>query len=218
MKAVPRRLAVWVLAALATAALVGSLLTALGGSGGDPPPDFGRPPAATGPAPAPPPSTETGAEAGPAGAQAAPPPVRLRVPEVSLDASVVPVGVADDGTVRVPAEPRQAGWYRFGPAPGAERGSAVLVGHVDSRTGELGALAALYEVRPGDGVRVARDGGPELRYTVTARATVEKDALPAAVFRRAGPPVLTLVTCAPPYDPERGGYQRNLVVTAEPAG
>ncbi|MDT3726864.1 hypothetical protein ROS62_19085 [Streptomyces sp. DSM 41972] len=33
---------------------------------------------------------------------------------------------------------------------------------------------------------------------------------------RSGPPVLTLITCAPPFEPERGGYTANLVVTAEP--
>jgi hypothetical protein len=26
-----------------------------------------------------------------------------------------------------------------------------------------------------------------------------------------------MITCAPPFDAERGGYQRNLVVTAIPA-
>ncbi|WDV34111.1 hypothetical protein OIM90_31470 [Streptomyces sp. AD16] len=45
---------------------------------------------------------------------------------------------------------------------------------------------------------------------------VDRDHLPEEVFRRHGRPVLTLITCAPPYDPERGGYQRNLVVYAVP--
>jgi sortase (surface protein transpeptidase) len=53
---------------------------------------------------------------------------------------------------------------------------------------------------------------------VTAREVVDKDRLPGEVFRRDGRPVLTLVTCAPPYDRERGGYQRNLLVYAVPAG
>ncbi|UYM22942.1 class F sortase [Streptomyces albus] len=49
-----------------------------------------------------------------------------------------------------------------------------------------------------------------------AREVVDRDHLPEEVFRRHGRPVLTLITCAPPYDPERGGYQRNLVVYAVP--
>ncbi|WP_259294319.1 class F sortase [Streptomyces resistomycificus] len=120
----------------------------------------------------------------------------------------------DDGRTDVPADPAQAGWYRFGPAPGDAAGSAVLVGHVDSRTGELGELAALYDVRAGDRVGVRRGDGTTIAYEVVARRTVTKDRLPADVFRREGDPVLTLITCAPPYDPGRGGYQSNLIVTA----
>ncbi|PJE97090.1 class F sortase [Streptomyces carminius] len=162
-----------------------------------------------------------GPSAGPAGEKgsgAAAEPVRIRVPRLGLTARVGPVGVEEGGTVEVPADAGSAGWYRYGPPPGADAGSAVLVGHVDDRTGELGAFAKLYGIRPGDAVTVARRGAPAVRYEVTARETVAKDRLPAEVFRRTGQPVLTLVTCAPPYDRERGGYQRNLVVYAVPAG
>ncbi|MCH0539858.1 class F sortase [Streptomyces sp. MUM 203J] len=135
---------------------------------------------------------------------------------LGLDAAVVPVGVREDGTAEVPEDPAQAGWYRFGPVPGDPSGSAVLMGHVDSRSGELGEFAALFGARPGDTVVVERADAPPLSYRITARVTVDKDRLPGSVFARTGDPVLTLVTCAPPYDAV-GGYQRNLVVTAEPA-
>ena len=145
-------------------------------------------------------------------------PTALRVPRVSLEARVQDVGVRNDGTVEVPDDAEQAGWYRFGPAPGASAGSAVLIGHVDDRTGDLGAFAKLYGVRKGDAVTVARGDATPLRYEVTAREVVDKDRLPDDVFRRHGRPVLTLITCAPPYDREHGGYQRNLLVYAVPAG
>ncbi|WP_461030784.1 class F sortase, partial [Streptomyces sparsus] len=143
-------------------------------------------------------------------------PVGLRMERVGVDADVVPVGVEPDGTAEVPPDPGQAGWYRFGAAPGEASGSAVLVGHVDSTTGELGALAALYEVRKGDVLTVRRASGAPVDYRVSTRRTVDKDELPADVFRRDGPPVLTLITCAAPYDRDRGGYQRNVIVTAVP--
>ncbi|MER5893339.1 class F sortase [Streptomyces sp. NPDC001876] len=135
---------------------------------------------------------------------------------VGLDARVRPVGVTEDGALAVPSNPAVAGWYRFGPAPGGSRGSSVLVGHVDSDTGDLGEFAALYDVKPGDRVEVRRADAEPVRYRVTARATVPKDDLPSTTFRRDGSPVLTLVTCAPPFIPDEGGYQANLVVTAEP--
>ncbi|MFI8210957.1 class F sortase [Streptomyces werraensis] len=143
-------------------------------------------------------------------------PARVLVPGVGLDARVEGVGVTPRGDMTVPDDPAVAGWYRYGPAPGSSEGSAVLVGHLDGETGDLGEFAALRDVRAGDTVEVRRAGAEPVAYRVTARATVPKDELPPSAFRRSGPPVLTLITCAPPFEPERGGYTANLVVTAEP--
>ncbi|GAB2907753.1 class F sortase [Streptomyces heilongjiangensis] len=140
----------------------------------------------------------------------------LDIERVGLHAAVEARGVAPDGSAEIPEDPQKVGWYRFGPAPGAPSGSAVMVGHVDSRTGDLGAFAALFDVRAGDEVTVRRTDAPPVTYRVVARVRVDKDRLPASTFARTGRPVLTMITCAPPFDPERGGYQRNLVVTALP--
>ncbi|MGV9568605.1 class F sortase, partial [Streptomyces nigra] len=150
------------------------------------------------------------------GTAAAEPPERVRLRDVGLDARVQPVGVTERGDMTVPDDPSVAGWYRFGPAPGSPEGSAVLVGHVDGETGALGEFAALYDVRRGDRVEVRRAKAAPIVYRVVSRATVPKDELPPSAFRRTGDPVLTLITCAPPFEPERGGYLANLVVTAEP--
>ncbi|GHC51169.1 class F sortase [Streptomyces flavofungini] len=143
-------------------------------------------------------------------------PLRVRLPRLHLSARLRAIGVDVQGRTEIPADPDEAGWYRYGPAPGAPNGSAVLVGHVDSRTGELGAFAALYDIRADDTVMVEREAAEPLRYRVTARRTVPKQDLPLSVFRRDGRPVLTLITCAAPFDPARGGYRRNLVITAVP--
>ncbi|RZU15035.1 sortase family protein [Streptomyces sp. BK239] len=146
------------------------------------------------------------------------PPVRILVDDVDLDARVIPVGVTERGDMTVPDDPATAGWYRYGPAPGSAQGSTVLVGHVDTDSGDLGEFAALYDVRRGHRVEVRRSGAPPVRYRILSRVTVPKDELPSSAFRRSGAPVLTLITCAPPYVPERGGYLSNLVVTAAPIG
>ncbi|MFJ8631979.1 class F sortase [Streptomyces sp. NPDC093568] len=145
-----------------------------------------------------------------------PAPERVQVPGVGIDAAIRPVGVDDQGALSVPGDPTVTGWYRFGPAPGSAHGSAVLVGHVDNDTGAVGEFAALYEVKAGDRVEVHRDGAGPATYRVVSRSTVPKDRLPPSLFRRVGPPVLTLITCAPPFRPGLGGYQSNLIVTAEP--
>ncbi|WP_432117753.1 class F sortase [Streptomyces sp. bgisy032] len=202
-------------AAAAAAALAVLPVWALWPSGAPAPSGFGDRPRAHERAA----GASAGSDAAPGNASGpAAEPTALRVPRVALDAAVQGVGVEDDGTVEVPGDAGRAGWYRHGPAPGGSAGSAVLVGHVDDRTGALGAFAKLYAVRKGDDVLVARKHAPPVRYRVTAREVVGRDSLPAEVFRRHGQPVLTLVTCAPPYDRARGGYQRNLVVYATPAG
>lgn len=211
------------LCALLAAVLIVSLTW---DDGAEPPPDFGsRAEASAGPAePTGPADSErrtSPAAAGKTGGGSATgadvaDPVRLTADRVGISARVVPVGTDAERKVAVPGEPREVGWYRHGPPPGSAEGSAVLVGHVDFRTGDLGQFARLYDVRAGDAVTVAAADGTAVRYRVTARATYDKERLPDELFRRTGEPVLTLITCAPPFDADAGGYRRNLVVTAEP--
>lgn len=196
----------------------GATVLALAPSGGDglaPAPEFDAradgPSSAASPARAKNTGTPTTASPDPAAA-----PRRLDIERVGLSAAVEPGGVAPDGSAEIPQDPQTIGWYRFGPAPGEPSGSAVLMGHVDSRTGDLGAFAALYDVRAGDEVTVRRADAPPVTYRVVARTRADKDQLPASAFARTGEPVLTMITCAPPFDEERGGYQRNLLVTAIP--
>lgn len=150
-------------------------------------------------------------------------PTRVRVDSVGIDAAVDATGVQPDGTVVIPVDAYRVGWYRFGVAPGSTHGSAVLVGHVDSRTQGRGALYPLRGVQVGDRVVVTvtdRDGpGRDLVYRVVARQSIAKQRVPfAELFARNGDHRLTLITCGGTYLPDRGGYQDNLVVTAVPVG
>ncbi|GGV00165.1 hypothetical protein GCM10010275_43620 [Streptomyces litmocidini] len=189
--------------------------------------DFGPPPTTTTEPATRPRSPEpvTPPEAAPAntteasdrpGSLRVPEPRELSLPRLGLRAPVDSVGVADDGRTEVPPDPVRVGWYRFSPAPGSAAGSSVIVGHVDAKGRGLGVLYALNEVRQGDRVLIGRKDGSTVAYEVTARRTVDKEALAdSEAFRRDGRAVLTLITCTGPYLPDAGGYQNNLVVTAE---
>ncbi|GAA4884392.1 class F sortase [Actinomycetospora straminea] len=145
-------------------------------------------------------------------------PVRVRAPAVDLDAPVVAVGVADDGQMAVPERIAEVGWYRYGPAPGAPAGSAVLAGHVDDSVQGLGAFADLGALRVGDEVSVDGPGGTTTHRVREVRV-VGKDALPVdELFDESGPPRLVLVTCDGPFDTDAGRYRDNLVVVTDPAG
>lgn len=145
----------------------------------------------------------------------APAPARLALPGLGVDAEVVPVGVDPDGQMSVPADVAEVGWYRHGPVPGAE-GSAVLAGHVDSRTQGLGVFAELTRLAVGDEVVVTDATGGPTSWVVTGRQTLDKAVLPVdELYRRDGPPRLVLITCGGDFDVDRGSYRSNVVVVAE---
>ncbi|WP_432495612.1 class F sortase [Kineococcus auxinigenes] len=143
-------------------------------------------------------------------------PVALRVPDLGIDARVVDVGVTADGAMQVPGDGDLVGWYRFGPVPGGP-GSAVLAGHVDTAREGPGALHPLAGAGQGQVVEVVLADGAVRRFAVTARRQVAKADLPVAqLFDRSGGPRLVLLTCGGRFDAERGRYEDNVVVVAEP--
>lgn len=145
---------------------------------------------------------------------AAPRPTELRIPAIEVRTTITPLGLQDDGTVEVPADPEEVGWYRLGPTPG-QPGSAAILGHVDSTTGP----AVFYRLRSlprGARIDVGRSDGSTATFIVRTIRTYPNAEFPAtAVYRSTGRPSLTLVTCGGAYDRSRGGYQANVVVVAE---
>jgi hypothetical protein len=152
-------------------------------------------------------------------ARAVVPPVRVEIAALGITAEVDQVGVADDGQMDLPPDPDRVGWYRFGPAPGEDQGSAVLAAHVDSRRYGLGQFSRLAESSPGDRVVVVLADGRSVEHEVVdvrseSKAAVQLDSL----FRRDGDPALVLVTCGGVYDAGARSYEDNVVVTAVPVG
>ncbi len=151
------------------------------------------------------------------GAGRVPQPVRLQIRGLGVTASIDPVGVGSDGSMVIPADGRRIGWYRFGPAPGAVAGSAVLAGHVDTREQGPGALFNLRRLGVGDQIEVTRQDGSLIRYRVIAKQTIVKQRLPTeSLFARDGSPRLVVITCGGPFVPELGHYSDNVVVIGEP--
>ena len=143
-------------------------------------------------------------------------PQRLAIPALGVDAPVVPVGRALDGSMEIPGA-AEAGWYSPGPRPGEAFGSAVIAAHIDYN-GRPGVFLELGRLEVGSEVVVNDDAGAAHRYRVVERFQVAKDALPRAeLFRTGGSPVLTLVTCGGAFDAADRTYLDNIVVRAVPA-
>lgn len=147
----------------------------------------------------------------------APPPVSLSVPSLDLGVPLMQLGLQDDGTVEVPVSADDAGWFRLGPPPG-DPGSAVVLGHVDSRRGP-GVFFRLHALQVGDVVEVGRADGSVARFAVTSVDTYRKDAFPAElVYGGQGDSTLKLVTCGGDFDRAARSYLSNVVVSTSLVG
>jgi sortase (surface protein transpeptidase) len=134
----------------------------------------------------------------------------------TISMAIVDVGASPDGAMEIPEPFDQAGWYRYGPAPGAQAGSAVVAAHVDT-TSDLAPFSQLKGLAAGTRVTIERDGAPALTYRVRSVELMAKDAFDGgSLFRRDGPHQLKLVTCGGRWLDDRQDYSDNVIVTAEP--
>jgi sortase (surface protein transpeptidase) len=144
-------------------------------------------------------------------------PVRLRIPELHVNSSLLRLGRARDGTIEVPKRYDVAGWYRQGPRPG-QPGPAVIVGHVDSKADGPGVFFNLYRLKRGTAILVDRADGSTVTFAVTRVERHPKDAFPTdAVYGPTADAQLRLVTCGGDFDRSVRSYEDNVVVFARVA-
>jgi hypothetical protein len=137
----------------------------------------------------------------------------IRIPAIGVSAPVGPIGLNEDRTIQVPREFGKGGWYRLGPKPG-ERGPAVIVGHVDSKSGPA-VFYRLRELKPGNRILVRRADGSTARFRVNGLERWPKSEFPTRrVYGRTRGPVLRLVTCSGNFDASAGHYVDNTIVFA----
>lgn len=141
------------------------------------------------------------------------PPVRLQIPAIAVSTPLVQLGRLPDGSLEVPKDWDTAGWYDQGPRPG-QPGPAVILGHVDSKTGPA-VFYRLRELRPPDIVRVGLADGRILVFRVQRVQRYPKDEFPAeAVYFPTLNRELRLITCGGEFDYAAGSYRDNIVVYA----
>jgi sortase (surface protein transpeptidase) len=143
-------------------------------------------------------------------------PTSITIPAIGVQAAIVAVGLQADGTMQVP-DPDQVGWYRLGPQPGAP-GPAVLIGHVDNRTGPA-VFYRLRQLHPGDQILIGKSDGTTSRFLVGRLEQHPKTALPTnRIWTTTTRPLLRLITCGGPFIRATGHYRDNLIVYASPTG
>ncbi|MER5782767.1 class F sortase [Streptomyces mobaraensis] len=142
-------------------------------------------------------------------------PVRVRIPEIKVDAPLRGLRLLPDGSLASPPQDDKnlAGWYEAGTAPGAI-GTAVVAGHVDTPTGpavfyNLGAL------KKKDLVEIVRADGRTAVFTIDAIEVYDRGDFPSRkVYGASGRAELRVITCGGGFSEERHAYLGNVVVYA----
>ena len=170
-------------------------------------------------------------------------PVRLVIPFASrnhpegVTAPISADPLTPRGDLFVPPDPRTVSWAQEDAAPGAGRGTAILVGHVnyvvDGRVvrGALSDLAEYANDHVGRTFTVVLADGRELTYRITGGEQYDKDELAAqpqlrrvlydqesAFGPEPGTGRLVLVSCGGAFDVGSGNYEDDIFLSALPVG
>jgi LPXTG-site transpeptidase (sortase) family protein len=141
-------------------------------------------------------------------------PVRIKAPNVGIDAEIIEVGVDADGTLEAPADWSKAGWYTKSAKPGL-KGNVIIDGHYDSNTGAPAAFWNLKNLMVGDKVVVVDEYGVEHTYVVDELIHVsinDTDRLEKLNMHTGR--TLTLITCGGFWNPVVGTYDERLIIKA----
>jgi sortase (surface protein transpeptidase) len=140
-------------------------------------------------------------------------PERIRIPVIGVNSRLEALGRNPDGTIEVPQDWNVAGWFAKGARPG-QRGPAVILGHVDSRSGPA-VFYRLRELTPGDKILIDQRDGRTAAFIVDRTERRPKTRFPTTdVYFPTLRPVLRLVTCGGTFDESSGHYRDNIIVFA----
>ncbi|GEN52234.1 class F sortase [Halobacillus faecis] len=140
-------------------------------------------------------------------------PKTVTIPAINVEANIENVGRYANGQMGEPDSVDGVGWYKDGYQPGA-KGSAVLAGHVDSRTGPA-VFYNLEDLQEGDEIIVTDEEGTEQTFIVqTSEAYDRKNAPLNKIFGFSYRRQLNLITCTGEFNKKAGTHDERLVVYA----
>lgn len=132
-----------------------------------------------------------------------------------MDAPFTGLSIGPSGRLDAPPadDVNLVGWFRNGASPG-ERGSSIVVGHVDTVSGPA-VFAELSALQPGSMVHITRADGLIASFRVDSVRTFSKADFPDdRVYADSSSPQLRLITCGGPYNRTTREYEANVVVFA----
>jgi LPXTG-site transpeptidase (sortase) family protein len=142
-------------------------------------------------------------------------PVRLKIPEIDVDAAIEHIGLTPDGAMDTPKGPAEVAWFNLGPHPG-ENGSAVIAGHYGWKNNTPAVFDNLHKLRKSDKISIEDEKGAIITFVVREIRIYGKDEAAPDVFgSNDGKAHLNLVTCAGVWNKPEKTRSDRLIVFAD---
>ncbi|MDO8522856.1 MAG: sortase [bacterium] len=146
-------------------------------------------------------------------------PVRLKIPILNVDTGFQYNGMKADGTMEIPDNIVDVGWFTGSPRPG-EKGSSIVTGHVAQIRGGVmtkpGVFNKLSDLNIGDWIYVINDKGESTTFRVRDKRNFDPEADATDVFTSKDDGVhLNLITCEGTWNPAELSYSQRLVIFAD---
>ena len=143
----------------------------------------------------------------------------IAIPKFGVEASIVTLGVDDQGVMETPDGPLNVAWYNFSSRPGfapeeGAGGNAVFSGHVDYYNYGPAVFWNLRNLDLDDEIEVRLADGTVYRYGVISRNQYEAATAPVQEIVGDTPnEVITLITCGGDFNGV--AYNDRLVIRAQ---
>jgi len=139
----------------------------------------------------------------------------LVIPNASVDASIVTLGIDANRVMQSPGNAYDVAWYDFSARPGFG-GNAVFSGHVDYHDVGPAVFWNLRDLVAGDLIEVRLQDGTVYQYHVSALQCLPVGEAPIDEIVGPSPTeVVTLITCCGTFDYSTRQYDKRLIVRAD---
>ena len=142
-------------------------------------------------------------------------PVRITIPTLGIESSIVNIGVTDDNIMDTPVDFMTVGWFTGSVKPGMD-GVSILTGHYDDIFGKPAIFYQLAQLQSNDTIIITTDTGQEITFTVESSLKDSYKTFPKdLIYSHFEGRILRLITCNGIWDTQMKTYSKRLVITAK---
>ncbi|MES2087538.1 MAG: class F sortase [Patescibacteria group bacterium] len=139
------------------------------------------------------------------------PAARLKIPKITVDASIIDMGLTENGAMAVPNNRVNVGWFSLGTRPG-QTGSAVIGAH-NRWNSQDGVFAHLDQLEIGDIVSIVDTSGISISFVVRDFKMYDAtDTHTNDIFESENGAHLNLITCSGDWDPATKSFAKRLII------